>query len=93
MTGATAAYLAARPRLRAVRQELGAKVGDGAGLVWREMSPQVRTALVMLAVDPEGDARDYARRPWESYPEDQRLMLGAIAREFQRALSGAGALR
>lgn len=84
---------AVRPDLQRVRACLAERVGDEAGRTWRDIAPAVRTALVMLALDVVGDARDFARRPWGSYSPDEQVQLGAIAREFRRQLAGAEALR
>ncbi|MBP6899514.1 MAG: hypothetical protein KBC73_05465 [Burkholderiaceae bacterium] len=87
------AWAAQRPGLWAVRQGLAERDADAAGRVWSGISTQVRTALVMLAMDTAGDPREFARRPWASYTADQQLTLGAIARQFARDLAGAEALR
>jgi len=85
-----------RRELMAVRERLSHRVvrhTGGAGEVWRNIPPQIRTALVMLSLDVPGDAREFARRPWASYTEAQQIELGAIAREFKRDLAEAEALR
>ena len=87
------AYWGEKPHLLALRDSLAAREHDPAGRAWREIGPQVRTALVMLALDVEGDHREYARRPWASYSDSERAALGAIARQFSRELAGAGVLR
>jgi hypothetical protein len=52
------------------------------GRTWSAMSPQVRTALVMLTLDTTGDPRAIARQPWESFADGDRAALAATARQF-----------
>ena len=59
------------------------------GAVWRGVSLQVRTALVMLATDKPGDARTYARRSWDAYGAIEQAAIGAAAREIVLQLDGA----
>jgi len=94
MSGApSAAYLAAKPALLAVREAIAQRVDEGPGRVWSEISLPVRLSLVMLTQDVDGDPREFARRPWASLPANTRVELAAAAKRFQRELAQAGALR
>lgn len=62
------------------------------GQTWRAIGLHVRTTLVMLASTRQGDARELARQPWESFSDDDRASMAACARELQRELKGAACL-
>jgi hypothetical protein len=79
---------------RRVADNLRARVTQGeAGRAWQEMPLSARALLVLLALDPEGDAETIARRPWGSFTADEQTTIGAQARELRRQLAGAEVLR
>lgn len=96
MRATTQTARAALGQLGAIRAAIVERMGPAGGpaaRTWRDINMAVRTALVMLAIDSPIDAREFARRPWASYTSDEQVALGAVAREFARELTGAGALR
>lgn len=73
----------------------GIKQNDPQGLpskTWAEMPIKTRTVLVMLGSTTSEDPRTVARRPWESMKEDDRVSIGACARQLGRDLTKANCL-
>lgn len=85
-------------RLVAARFRAGLEAGKGRepdslpGRTWRAMSLATRTVVVMLAASTQGDPREAARQPWESFTDSDRASMAACARELGRELSGAACL-
>lgn len=59
---------------------------------WRGIHLSVRTSLVMLAAEQQGDPRTIAMQPWESFSDSDKASLSSVARMFAQELRGAGAL-
>ena len=73
----------------------GIKQNDPQGLpskTWSEMPVKTRTVLVMLGSTTGEDPRTFARRPWESIPQADRVSIGATARQLGRDLGRASCL-
>lgn len=86
----------AETRAALARVVAGIKAADGgaAGRVWRAMGSPTRAALVLLALEPaSGSVQEQARRPWASFTDPEKLVLGSLARHLASELEHAGALR
>lgn len=73
----------------------GIKQNDPQGMpskTWSEMPIKTRTVLVMLGSTTDEDPRTVARRPWESMPENDRVSIGACARQLGNDLKRAACL-
>jgi len=64
-----------------------------AGQTWREMPMNVRTVLLMLEGNAEGDPRTLAAQPWGSFSDSDRAAIAAAARSFKRGTKNADFLR
>lgn len=64
--------------------------GKVAGRVWREMDRSTRLLLVLTATELKPEAAD---TPWYRIGGDDRLAIGALARQLSRDLRGAEWLR
>jgi hypothetical protein len=63
---------------------------SAAAATWRKMDPTVRTFLILATIGGDGEA---ARRPWDSFSDEERSFLGSTARLFSRQLADASLLR
>lgn len=71
----------------------GTKAESLGASAWREMGMQTRTVLVMLgATEAQGDPRAVALQPWGSFSDNDRVQMGAVARELKRNLTNAAYL-
>lgn len=55
---------------------------------WAAIDASVRGLFIMATLDRQGDPATLARLPWESFTEKERQELGAMARLFEREISG-----
>lgn len=83
---------------RRVAGNIKARVDEGmAGRGWVSLPVSTRVTLVLLALPtlpPGADEWAVARRPWQSFTDDERNFLGSTARQLVRELSAvAEALR
>ena len=82
--------------LQALKARIAGRKGEDAqslpARVWSQMSPAVRTAFVMLAIDTPGEPRELARQSWDSFKDGDKRALAAIARTFHAETSQAGCL-
>lgn len=62
------------------------------GEAWRKLTPDVRQLLIAMATDRR-DAQAAAQLPWAQLSDDERLCVGALAREWRRQLDLSGWLR
>jgi len=92
-TGKSIAALA----LSRCRDVLDARPAPGAsGVVssgvWRQLSPDLRAVLLTLCTERSDPHRD-ALQGWAAFGPDERVRIGAMARQFARDLKGAAWLR
>lgn len=62
------------------------------GRTWRGMHESVRTIVVMLACEQQGDPARLARQPWESFAPADQSAMAATARMLSGELRHAGSL-
>ena len=84
----SASYLT---RLRLVRDELDARCGMSSG-AWRRLSISLRAYLVTECTCSSRPL-EWAQQTWADFSDEERIRIGAVAREWRRALQSADALR
>lgn len=62
------------------------------GQAWRRMAPELRQVLIALGTDRR-DTEAAAALPWAQLSADERIAVGALARDWRRQLETAGWLR
>lgn len=84
MTGESVGAVALR-RIRASMDE-GHRISGG---VWSRLPSSLRELLIAMNCPELDDSAWAARRPWESFTEDQRGRMGAYARWLHSVTEGA----
>lgn len=79
--------------LRLCRESLERNTRGGvASGVWRRMSVNLRAYLIAECTNRQSPHLD-ALQAWGDFTDDERISLGAAAREWRRQTDGAGYLR